>query len=130
MNVARHFRHWAIALRNAIAKGLKPAIQIPIQALRLGDIAIVAVPGETFSTQGMDVKRQSPFPQTLFLGYSNGCVSYIPTRDAYPKGGWSITDRYYVPDLIFQAYLLPSALTPDCSDRIVNKSLDLLHELH
>lgn len=130
LNVARHFRHWATKLRKAVAQGAKPAVQIPVQALRLGEIAIVAVPGETFTTQGLDVKRNSPFAHTLFLGYSNGCVSYIPTPDAYPKGGWSVTDRYYVPDLIFQAYLLPTAFTPDCSERIVSKSLHLLRELH
>lgn len=130
LNVARHFRHHAVVLRNAIANRLKPVIRIPIQTLRVGAVAIVAVPGETFSTQGMDAKRQSPFQQTLFLGYSNGCVSYIPTRDAYPERGWSITDRYYVPDMIFQAYLLPTALTPDCGDRIVNKSLQMLRDLH
>jgi hypothetical protein len=130
LNVARHFRHWAVKLRDAVAKGAKPAVQIPVQALRLGDIGIVAVPGETFTLQGVEVKRQSPFAHTLFIGYSNGCMSYIPTADAYPKGGWSITDRYYVPDMIFQAYLLPTALASDCGERIVNKSLELLRELH
>lgn len=130
MNVARHFRHWAIALQSHLTQGLKPAVQIPVQALCVGDIAIVAVPGETFSMMGLDVKRQSPFSHTLFLGYSNGCVSYIPTADAYPKTGWRVTERYYVPDMIFQAYLLPTALSTDCSERIISKSLDLLAALH
>jgi hypothetical protein len=130
INAARMFQRWSTVLRGAIKDGLKPAIKIPVQALRVGNIAIVGVPGETFCTQGMDVKKNSPFPHTLFLGYSNGCASYIPTRDAYPEHGWSITDRYYVPDMIFQAYLLPTALRPDCGDKIVKKSLDLLRELH
>jgi len=130
LNVARIFRRWATVLRKAISDGLKPAVKIPIQALRVGDIAVIGVPGETFSRQGMDVKRGSPFPHTLFLGYSNGCVSYIPTPDAYPEQGWSVTDRYYVPDMIFQAYLLPTALSPDCGERIVKKSINSLQRLY
>jgi neutral ceramidase len=130
LNVAWVFRRWATVLRKAIRDQHRPVIKIPIQALRLGDIAIVGVPGETFSKQGMDVKRESPFTHTLFLGYSNGCVSYIPTPDAYPDHGWSVTDRYDVPDMIFQAYLLPTALSPDCGERVVKKSLDLLHGLY
>jgi hypothetical protein len=130
MNVARHFRHWALVLRDYVANGRRASVQIPVQAVRVGDIGIVAVPGETFSMQGKEVKRQSPFPNTLFIGYSNGCISYIPTRDAYPAQGWSLQERYKVPDMIFQAYLLPTALAPDCSERVVNKSVELLRQLH
>ncbi len=130
MNVARHFRHWARTLHEAVLGGLKPAVQIPIQAIRVGNLGVVAVPGETFTSQGVEVKKQSPFPHTLFIGYSNGCLAYIPTRDAYPAGGWSLRERYYVPDMIFQAYLLPTALAPDSSERVVNKSVELLRQLH
>src|SRR5579875_93226 len=34
------------------------------------------------------------------------------------------------PDMIFQAYLLPTALAPDSSERVVNKSVELLRQLH
>jgi neutral ceramidase len=130
LDVARCYRHWALELVDHVKNGRKPAVDIPIQAIRIGeDLAIVAVPGETFCRLGMDVKQRSPFKNTLFVGYSNGCVSYIPTRDAYPTQGWSIKERYCVPDLIFQGYLLPTALTPDCSEIIVNRSLDLLAKL-
>lgn len=126
MNVARLFRHWALILVDYVANARKPVTQIPVQAIKLGDIGIVAVPGETFSAQGMEVKRRSPFPHTLFLGYTNGCISYIPTRDAYPPRGWSVTERYYVPEMIFQAFPIPTALAVDSGERIVSKSLDLL----
>lgn len=127
-NAARIFLRWAHVLCDYVERGGKAALQISIQALQIGDIAIVGVPGETFSLQGLQVKRASPFTNTLFLGYSNGCVSYLPTCDAYPIRGWSVQERYYVPDMIFQAYLLPTALQPDSSDRIVEKSLNLLRE--
>ena len=129
LNIARCYRHWAIELVDHVTNNRKPAIDISIQAMKIGpDLAIIAVPGETFCRLGLEVKSRSPFKDTLMLGYSNGCVSYIPTRDAFPPHGWSMTEQYYVPDLIFQHYLLPTALTPDCGEIIVAKSLQLLNE--
>jgi neutral ceramidase len=130
LNVARRFQHWASELVKFIESGHKPVLATTIQAMVIGDIAVVAVPGETFSTLGLEVKRQSPFRDTLFLGYSNGCVCYIPTRDAFPNAGWSPRERYYVPDLIFQAYLVPVALKPGCGELVVQQSVDLLKELN
>lgn len=130
VNVARLFRRWAHVLYDYVASGKKPVIRIPIQAIQLAEFALVAVPGETFTLQGMAVKRDSPFENTLFIGYSNGCVSYLPTRDAYPKEGWAIHQRYHVPEMIFQAFPIPTALAPDSSDRIINKSLELLTQLN
>lgn len=129
-NVARLFRRWALILNDYVVNARRPVIQIPIQAIKLGEVGIVTVPGETFSLQGMEVKRRSPFPSTLFVGYTNGCVSYIPTRDAYPTRGWSPAERYYVPEMIFQAFPIPTALAVDSGERIVSKSLDLLSQLH
>lgn len=129
LNIAGRYRHWAENLVQFIASGRKPALQASIQVIKIGDIAITAFPGETFSTLGLEVKRQSPFAHTLFLGYSNGCVCYIPTRDAFPKKGWSIRDPYYVPDQLFQAYLVPVALQPECGELVVERSVALLKEM-
>lgn len=126
LNAAQLFLHWARVLVNYVASGSRAKIQIPVQAIRIHDLAIVTVPAETFSEQGMRIKQASPFRKTLALGYSNGCVGYVPTQDAYPESGWSIAERYYVPDMIFQGYALPSALAPDSSGRIVQKSLEML----
>ena len=130
LNVARCYRHWALELVDHIKKKRKPAVDVPIQSIAIGeDLAFVAVPAETFCRLGLEVKERSPFKNTLVLGYSNGCVSYIPTEDAYPPKGWSITERYAVPDLIFQGYLLPTALRPDCHEIVAKKALELLYEL-
>lgn len=129
LNVARRYKHWASELVNFVRSGREPVLEVPIQAVRIGDIGIIAVPGETFGVLGMQIKQQSPLPDTLALGYSNGCICYIPTRDAFPKEGWAIDARYAVPDLIFQAYLVPVALTPDCGELVVEKAVELLHNL-
>jgi hypothetical protein len=129
LHAGRLFRRWAHNLRRAVAEHAEPAVQIGVQGIRIGEIAIAAVPGETFSTLGLEVKKHSPIEQTLFLGYTNGCIAYIPTADVYPAGGWDPFARYYMPDLLFQGYGLPMAFTPDCGDRVVRKALDVLGRL-
>lgn len=129
LNIARRWRHWAKALLTSVESGLPPSIRGAVQALRIGDLALAAFPGETFAQLGIDIKRRSPFPHTLFVGYSNGCLCYIPTREAFPRTGWSIHEQYYVPDMLFQAYAVPSGLMPHCGEMVVEKSLELLHGL-
>lgn len=129
LNIARRYRQWAAALQSHVSGGGEALLKAPVQVIRIGEIAIVAVPGETFTRLGTEVKRLSTFGNTLFLGYSNGMLCYIPTRDAFPKQGWSVNERYQIPDMIVQDFLIPTALTPDAGDLIVKKSLELLEQL-
>ena len=93
-----------------------------VQALRIGDIALVGVAGEAFVEIGLTVKERSPFPHTIFLGYTNGCLRYIPTAAAYPAGGYEVHRAHAV-------YHLPATVAPNSADRIVRTSLGLLGEL-
>jgi neutral ceramidase len=129
LSVARRYRNWAAGLVDLVANGRKAALSGSIQVVRIGELSIAAVPGETFSALGMEVRQRSPFANTLFLGYSNGCIGYIPTSDAFPKEGWSVKEHYNVPDMIFQGYLVPTALAPVCSEIVVSRSLRLLQQL-
>jgi hypothetical protein len=63
------------------------------------------------------------------LGYSNGCVMYLPRAQDYPPGGWDVHTRYKIPDMLFQNYLVPVAFHPDSEQRVVAKALALLGEL-
>ncbi|NOZ57411.1 MAG: hypothetical protein GXO73_11565 [Calditrichaeota bacterium] len=56
---------------------------VPIQALRLGPVKLVALPGEVFTNYGMKLRRR--FSPLVPLGYANGNVGYIPTARAYRK---------------------------------------------
>ena len=71
---------------------------------------------------GLAVKRRSPLPYTFFLGYSNGCVGYLPTPEAFPEGGMEVYESH-------KNYLLPSQLTTEWGPAIVNTSLELLNAL-
>ena len=60
----------------------------PLQTFRIGPIALIAVAGEPFAETGVEIAARSPFPHTLFSGYSNGGFGYIPTRQAFHEGGY------------------------------------------
>lgn len=71
-------------------------LQIEVQVLRIGDLAIVAVPGEPFAEIGRAVKTQSPFAYTMFCGYSDGeGGDYISTDEEYPHGGYEVERTPY-----------------------------------
>lgn len=59
-----------------------------VQALRIGEGAIAATPGETFAGLGLEIKRRSPIPFTAAAELCNDIVGYIPTREAFKQGGY------------------------------------------
>lgn len=73
-------------------------VEIWIQAIRLGPIALVATPLEPFAEIGRAVRQGSPAPYTAFSGYSNGYYGYMPTADAFPLGGYEVRTSPYAPD--------------------------------
>jgi hypothetical protein len=76
----------------------REAIPWELMAIRIGEIALVSVPGEPFTETAQQVAALSPFPQTLFSGYSNGGFGYIPVREAYREGGYEIEATPFSPD--------------------------------
>ena len=65
--------------------------EIEIQALRLGELAVVAMPGEPFAEIGAAVKKNSPFALTMFCGYSDGVGRhYLPTDQEFLYGGYEV----------------------------------------
>jgi hypothetical protein len=100
-----------------------------VQAIRVNDIVITAIAAEVFSSTTRRIREDSPFPHTIPLGYSNGVLCYLPTAADHPDGGWDVRARYGIPDLVFQAYLLPVALAPDSEDRVRAAVAGLMGEL-
>lgn len=68
----------------------KSSIPWPVQGIAIGDIALLGIAGEPFSAIGQAIQKRSPFRHTLVSGYSNGGFGYIPTREAFPEGGYEI----------------------------------------
>ncbi len=66
-------------------------VQVEVQMLRIGDMAIVAMPGEPFAEIGAAIKKASPFSVTMFCGYSTGRGGgYMPVESEYSFGGYEV----------------------------------------
>lgn len=63
--------------------------EIVLQALRLGDIAIAALPTETYAVTGLKIKAASPLSQTLVIELANGGDGYIPPPEQHLFGGYN-----------------------------------------
>jgi len=93
----------------------KNTVDRQMQAIRIGDIALLSVEGEPFTEIGLRIAEASPFAHTLFSGYSNGAFGYIPTREASGEGGYEVTQG--------------SPFSGDAADVVVEEGLRLLREL-
>ncbi|MEN8714823.1 MAG: hypothetical protein ABF384_07935 [Verrucomicrobiales bacterium] len=68
-----------------------------IQAIRIGDQAIVSMPFEVLVEIGMEIKEKSPFPRTLIIELANGGYGYLPPPHQHKLGGyetWLGTSRF------------------------------------
>ncbi|NUQ00626.1 MAG: hypothetical protein HUU35_12310 [Armatimonadetes bacterium] len=72
-----------------------------LQAIRLTDqLALAGVGAEVFATFGNRIRDESPFRQTLVVGYANDLVGYIPDEAEYDRDGYAavvvprILDQY------------------------------------
>jgi neutral ceramidase len=128
IQVARHFAAWADVLITAVREH-RTTVEMEVQAIRINDIVITGIAAEAFSATTRAIRERSPMAHTMALGYSNGVLGYLPTADAYPSGGWDVRERYRIPDMVLQSYLLPVALRPDAESRIREAVLDLVAEL-
>ncbi len=71
-----------------------PDLTVDIQALRMGDLALVAIPSEFFSADGRALRAESRSPELMIAGWSNGLVGYTPTRRAMATGGYEVDDAH------------------------------------
>lgn len=59
-----------------------------LQAMRIGEVYMVAVPAEFFTVLGLDIKRRSPHRYTFVCGLSNDYVGYLPSQQGFRNGGY------------------------------------------
>jgi hypothetical protein len=58
---------------------------VPVQALDIGGMKLVGLPGEPFCSLG--IKLRQKWPRLITAGYANGDVGYLPTRAAFTIPG-------------------------------------------
>jgi neutral ceramidase len=88
--------------------------ELEVQAVRFGEVAIVALPVELFTAIGEEIKRASPFRDTFIATLANGWHGYVPTREAFARGGYEPRFAY------------PSRLVEEAGDLLSGAAMGLL----
>jgi neutral ceramidase len=89
-----------------------------VQAVVVGDVAMVGVPGEFFTVLGREIKLRSPYRDTFVFELANDYVGYIPDAQGYDRGGYQVWTG------------LHSYLEKGSGETIVDAAVGLLDELH
>jgi neutral ceramidase len=92
------------------------SVAAEVQAITIGGLALVGVPGELFAAPGLEIKARSSARRTIVLGYANGNIGYIPTRAAYQLGGYEVASAY-------RFYGYPAAVGPEAGEMVVEAAL-------
>ena len=91
--------------------------QTVLQAVAIGDVAIVGVPAEYFTIFGVDIKRRSPFAGTVVAELANDWIGYLPNLEAHELGG-------------YQTWMgLHSYAEPGTGERVADRIVEMLEEL-
>ena len=91
-------------------------VTLPLQAIRIGDFSVCAIPFETLVEIGLDLKERSPFDTTMVIGLANGRFGYLPTPKQHDLGG-------------YETWLGTCKVQEDASVLIVDQLLEMLNEL-
>lgn len=106
---------WAREALAAKAAGPLPNQRpIEIQALRIGSLALVAIPAEVFVEVGLGVRSQSPFARTMPVSCANGVIGYIPTPEAMAQGTYECSFAPVIYGLRFFAPEVAQVVTQAC----------------
>ena len=61
----------------------------PLSAMRIGELALAFHPAELYSHYGLAIRRDSPFRDTVAVGYADGLIGYLPDPAAFAAGEYS-----------------------------------------
>jgi hypothetical protein len=71
-----------------LANASQPA-SVPLQVLRIGDVAIATTPCETYAEIGLEFKQRSPVANSFMVQLNHGYLGYLPTPPQFEFGEYS-----------------------------------------
>ena len=90
------------------------AFRLELTGLRIGEIALIGLPGEPFTDIGRGLKEAPGWRLVLPCCITNGYEGYFPMREAYDEGGYEARSSIYAAGV---------------AERIIEAGLSLLAEL-
>jgi hypothetical protein len=67
----------------------EPRRALKLQAIRVGELGITAIPNEVYAITGLKIKARSPFETTMNIELANGSEGYIPPPEQHALGGYT-----------------------------------------
>ena len=114
---------WAKGVLDKVRAGVREySLSFDIVAFRLDDFVLVAQPGEPFVEIGLGVKERSKAKHTMFGGYCNGVLAYLPTAATVAQGGMSV-------EAAVRTYDIPAPPVAETVDLLVEEYGELLNEV-
>ena len=98
------------------AVGAPEESRVPLQAFRIGDLAIAATPVETFVEVGLEIKAKTPFPKAFTISIANGSFGYMPTPAQHQVGG-------------YETWLGTNRVEVDAAPKMVSRLLAMMQEM-
>lgn len=106
-----------IYAKEAIYLHERPTAELIVQAIRIGDLGIAALPNEVYAISGLKIKVQSPLALTFNVELANGAEGYIPPPEQHRLGGYTTWPAR------------TAGLETNAEPRIVETALRLLEEV-
>ena len=91
-------------------------ITIRLQAMRIGELGIAAIPFEVFTEMGLEIKEKSPFKDAFTIELANGSHGDLPTPRQHELGG-------------YETWMGTNKVQLDASERIMKTLLELMDDL-
>lgn len=91
-------------------------VSILLQAFRIGEFAVAAIPFETFTETGLELKAKSPIKPMFVIELANGGYGYLPTPEQHELGG-------------YETWLGTNRVEKEASRKIVAQLLELLGKI-
>lgn len=112
----RHVREETYAGRIKRIQEGPDEVVVPLQVMRIGSLAIQAIPFEVFTEIGLELKDRSPFDDSFTIELANGSYGYLPTPAQHELGG-------------YETWLGTNYVQLDASEKIVEQLLYLANQL-
>jgi hypothetical protein len=78
-----------IYAREARLLHAEPTRELRLQAIRVGDLGIAAIPDEVFALTGLKLKAAVPLKGAFTIELANGAEGYIPPPEQHALGGYT-----------------------------------------
>jgi neutral ceramidase len=77
------------ARETVVMSEMSPTRELKLQAIRIGDLGIAAIPCEVYGSTGLAIKAASPLQTTMNISLANGCEGYLPPPEQHKLGGYT-----------------------------------------